>query len=139
MRAVGPQGKLIIEQMGATFVEPSDVRHLAHGESLNIAGLDLTVHHRPGHTAGSITYTLDADQPVMFSGDVLFKNAIGRTDLPSGNPTEMRNSLQAMLAHTADNTIIHCGHGPSTVFADERHSNPYLQNLDLVAPLGIGR
>ena len=139
IRAVGPQGRMIIEQMGATFAEPSDVRHLKHGENVNIAGLDITVHHRPGHTAGSLTYTLAAEQPVMFSGDVLFKNAIGRTDLPSGDPFAMRSSLEAMLAHTDDETLVHCGHGPSTVFADERRSNPYLQNLDLVAPVGIGR
>ena len=139
MRAVGPQGRMIIEQMGATFTEPSDVRKLQHGEKLSLAGIDLTVHHRPGHTAGSLTFTADAAEPIMFSGDVLFKNAVGRTDLPSGNPLEMRHSLEAMLANTKDDTIVHCGHGPSTRFGDERLNNPYLQNLDLVAPVGMGR
>jgi glyoxylase-like metal-dependent hydrolase (beta-lactamase superfamily II) len=135
-RALGPQGRAMVEQFGASFVEPSDVRVLEHGTKIDVAGLEFTAAHRPGHTAGSLTFTVTSDQPVMFSGDVLFKNAIGRTDLPSGDPFAMRTSLESLLAQTSDDTIIHPGHGESTVMADERRHNPYLQNLDHVAPLG---
>ena len=133
LRAVGPQGRAMVEAIGAKFVEPSDVQVLHHAQTLSLAGLEITVHHRPGHTAGSVTFTLQAPTPVMFSGDVLFKNAIGRTDLPSGDAQQMHASLAAMLSTTSDDTIIHCGHGPSTTMRDEKLNNPYLHNLELVA------
>ena len=120
----------MVAAAGGTFVEPSDVRELADGMTLEIAGLNLSIAHAPGHTAGCITYTeTSAVAPVMFSGDVLFRGAIGRTDLPGGSSELMIDSLSRVILGAKDETIVHCGHGPSTEIGIERATNPYLQNL----------
>ena len=70
-----------------TFSEPDDVRELADGEVITLAGLDLTVGHTPGHTPGSVTFrrAREDDLDALFSGDLLFAGSIGRTDLPGGD------------------------------------------------------
>ncbi len=113
-----------------TFAEPDDVRELTDGEKLSIGGLDLGVRHAPGHSAGSVVFDLfGADEPVLFSGDVLFAGSIGRVDLPGGSMAEMERSLREVIVPLDDATVVHCGHGPSTTIARERAGNPYLQDL----------
>jgi glyoxylase-like metal-dependent hydrolase (beta-lactamase superfamily II) len=112
-----------------TFAEPDDVRELADGAVLSIAGLELTVSHAPGHTSGSVVFGLDVpSEPVLFSGDVLFAGSIGRVDLPGGSMADMQRSLRTVIARLDDSTVVHCGHGPSTTIARERAANPYLQD-----------
>jgi glyoxylase-like metal-dependent hydrolase (beta-lactamase superfamily II) len=113
-----------------TFAEPDDVRELEDGDKLSIGGLDLGVRHAPGHSAGSVVFDLfGADEPVLFSGDVLFAGSIGRVDLPGGSMTAMRHSLRSVILPMEDATLVHCGHGPSTTIAHERAANPYLADL----------
>ena len=71
--------------------EPDDVRSLEDGVVLEIAGLQITVDHAPGHTPGSVAFRLPGDDvpQVMLSGDLLFAGSIGRTDLPGGDTDEM--------------------------------------------------
>ena len=79
-----------------TFAEPDDVAELKDGQTLELAGLQFTVDHTPGHTRGSVTFTTPYDGPenngavpaVLFSGDVLFAGSIGRTDLPGRRPSD---------------------------------------------------
>ena len=98
MRGVGPQLAAMIGEM--SFAEPSEVRELADGAGLGLAGalgFDLTVTHTPGHTKGSVTFGLpreaDRDEPVLFTGDLLFAGSIGRTDLPGGDARAIMDSL----------------------------------------------
>ena len=113
-----------------TFAEPDDVRELRSEDKIDIAGLTFAVRHTPGHSAGSVVFGLtDADDPVVFSGDVLFAGSIGRTDLPGGSMTEMTASLRDVMLLMDDATIVHPGHGPSTTIAHERRTNPFLQGL----------
>ena len=86
-----PEGKL-------EFAEPDDVRELADGVDLELAGLEFVVDHTPGHTEGSVTFRTPYDgsadiSEVMFSGDLLFEGSIGRTDLPGGDHPTMLRSL----------------------------------------------
>ncbi|MDP9240014.1 MAG: MBL fold metallo-hydrolase, partial [Actinomycetota bacterium] len=114
------------------FAEPDDVRELADGEALNLAGLDLTVALAPGHTPGSVVFGLATpDEPVMFAGDLLFAGSIGRVDLPGGSEADMLASLSRVVLPLPDETVVHPGHGPSTTIGRERVSNSYLQ---MVAP-----
>jgi glyoxylase-like metal-dependent hydrolase (beta-lactamase superfamily II) len=114
-----------------TFAEPDDVRELSDGTSVSIAGLDFGVRHAPGHSAGSVVFQLAApDEPLLFSGDVLFAGSIGRTDLPGGSMSQMVRSLAEVILPMTDATVVHPGHGPATTIERERRSNPYL--LDLV-------
>ena len=113
-----------------TFAEPDDVREMGDGQTISLAGLDFTVRHAPGHTGGSVVFELPtSDEPILFSGDVLFEGSIGRVDLPGGSMAEMEQSLRKVILPMDDTTIVHTGHGPSTTIARERATNPYLVEL----------
>jgi glyoxylase-like metal-dependent hydrolase (beta-lactamase superfamily II) len=113
-----------------TFAEPDDVRELGDGDKISLAGLDLAVRHAPGHSAGSVVFGLaGVDEPVLFSGDVLFAGSIGRVDLPGGSMAEMQRSLREVILPLDDATVVHAGHGPSTTIARERATNPFLLEL----------
>jgi glyoxylase-like metal-dependent hydrolase (beta-lactamase superfamily II) len=113
-----------------TFAEPDDVREMADGDAISLAGLDLSVRHAPGHTQGSVVFGLSgADEPILFSGDVLFAASIGRVDLPGGSMADMQRSLREVILPLDDATVVHAGHGPSTTIARERATNPYLLDL----------
>ncbi|GAA3148608.1 MBL fold metallo-hydrolase [Planomonospora alba] len=114
---------------GLTFTEPDDVRELADGEVLRLAGMELVVDHTPGHTRGSVTFRLprtDEIPDVMFSGDLLFAGSIGRTDLPGGDYPTILRSLAAKCLPLPDDTVVLPGHGPQTTIGTERATNPYL-------------
>jgi glyoxylase-like metal-dependent hydrolase (beta-lactamase superfamily II) len=113
-----------------TFAEPDDVKELGDGEKISLAGLDFSVRHAPGHSAGSVVFDLSGgDGPLLFSGDVLFAGSIGRVDLPGGSMAEMESSLRTVIWPLDDATAVHPGHGPSTTIGRERATNPYLQGL----------
>jgi hydroxyacylglutathione hydrolase len=115
-----------------TFAEPDDVRELADGDAVTLAGLDFAVRHTPGHSAGSVVFGLSdsaGDGDVLFSGDLLFAGSIGRVDLPGGSMAAMDDSLRRVVWPMGDATLVHPGHGPSTTIARERATNPYLQDI----------
>jgi hydroxyacylglutathione hydrolase len=126
-------GEPIFGASGLTFAEPDDVRELADDTRIELAGLELIVRHAPGHTRGSVVFTLDqaADQQsdVLFSGDVLFAGSIGRVDLPGGSMADMSRSLQTVILPMDDEVIVCPGHGPQTTIGRERMTNPFLRNL----------
>lgn len=114
-----------------TFAEPDDVRELADGDKVSLAGLDFAIRHAPGHSAGSVVFGLsDPDDSVLFSGDVLFAGSIGRVDLPGGSMADMNRSLREVILPMDDATTVHPGHGPSTTIARERATNPFLLDLE---------
>lgn len=123
-------GQQLLGQL--TVGEPDDVNELGDGSVLKLAGLELTVTHAPGHTKGSVTYSLpeqDDIPPVMFSGDFLFAGSIGRTDLPGGDHGEMMDSLTRVCLPLDDDTVVLPGHGPQTTIGRERATNPFLSEL----------
>jgi hydroxyacylglutathione hydrolase len=142
LSAVGPELIAMFEQQfgkQASWQEPTDVVDLAHGQKLAIAGLDLRVLHAPGHTQGSVMFTL-AQVPgglapevgatsTVLSGDVLFAGSIGRTDLEGGDGATMNRSLRDVVLPLADDMLVLPGHGPATTMERERATNPYLQGL----------
>jgi len=109
-----------------TFTEPADVRELADGAILDLAGVSLVVDHAPGHTPGSVTFRLPE---VIFSGDLLFAGSIGRTDLPGGDYQTILDSLARVCLPLPDETVVLSGHGPQTTIGAERASNPFLAGL----------
>ena len=122
-----PEGKF-------EFAEPDDVRELADGLDLELAGLRFVVDHTPGHTAGSVTfrtpYADSADvSEVMFSGDLLFEGSIGRTDLPGGDHPTMLRSLATKVLTLPDDVVVLPGHGGQTSIGRERATNPFLLEL----------
>jgi glyoxylase-like metal-dependent hydrolase (beta-lactamase superfamily II) len=113
--------------------EPREVRPLADGASLELAGLSLRVDHTPGHTPGSVLFSTATDDgtEVILAGDTLFAGSIGRTDLPGGDTAVMMASLRDKLLTRDDAAYVLPGHGPTTTIGRERASNPFLQGLDL--------
>ena len=113
---------------GLEFTEPDDVRELADAAVLNLAGLEITVNHAPGHTPGSVVFR--PGPAVMFSGDLLFAGSIGRTDLPGGDTAAMMDSLARVCLTLPDETAVLPGHGPQTTIGVERASNQFLAGLE---------
>ena len=123
----------------ATWTEPANIVELDGGSTVTLAGLEVAVAHAPGHTEGSVVFTIP-DLPsqlgassglsaTCLSGDVLFAGSIGRTDLAGGSGEAMTRSLRDVVLPMADDTLVLPGHGPSTTIGRERETNPYLQGL----------
>lgn len=125
-----------------TWTEPDDVRELADGQDLELAGVRFTVDHTPGHTEGSVTFRSpypdqDDVSELMFAGDLLFAGSIGRTDLPGGDHPTMLRTLRDKVLPLADDIVVLPGHGEQTSIGRERATNPYL--LDLARGDDAGR
>ena len=86
------------------------------------AGIPFTVLKTPGHTPGSVCLRTGS---LLFYGDTLFAGSCGRTDLPGGNPADMRASLK-LLAAIPENLTVYPGHGEATTLDAEKRYNPYL-------------
>ncbi len=125
------------------FVEPDDVAELGDGQVLDLAGLQVTVDHTPGHTQGSVTfrtpYEVEEISEVMFSGDLLFAGSIGRTDLPGGDHPTMLATLRDKVLTLPDDIVVLPGHGDQTTIGRERATNPFLLDVaaDGVAGSGV--
>jgi hydroxyacylglutathione hydrolase len=100
---------------------------LQDGGSVACKGIELGAIHTPGHTPGSLTFLLPGDQNILFTGDTLFKQSIGRTDLWGGSLEEIIGSIQKKLMSFNDDTLVISGHGPSTTVGHERRHNPFLR------------
>ena len=100
---------------------------LEDGQTLTVAGVDLRIVHAPGHSPGCVMLVADE---VVFSGDVLFRGSIGRTDLPDSDPEQMRESLRGPVWDLDDELQVLPGHGPATTVAQERATNPYLRQAN---------
>ena len=132
---------MLEQQFGqrATWTEPSNVIEVTDRATLDLAGLVFEVLHAPGHTEGSVMFSVDAvpdgiaDQVdvdrTLLSGDVLFAGSIGRTDLPGGDPAAMDRSLREVVLPLPDSTLVLPGHYQATTMDRERATNPYLQGL----------
>lgn len=141
---LGPQLRGMLEQAygkASTWKEPEKVVSVTEGDPIELAGLNFGITHTPGHTEGSVMFTLDevpdglddaaasAVASTVISGDTLFAGAIGRTDLIGGSPEAMQASLRDKVLALPDTSLILPGHGPATTMARERATNPYLQGL----------
>lgn len=132
MAGVGPQMAAMLGDL--QFREPREVRELADGAELDLAGVRLGVAHAPGHTRGSVLFrtTAETDEGsvgVVLAGDTLFAGSIGRSDLPGGDPDVLLASIGSQLLSLPDDTVVLPGHGPATTVGRERGSNPFLVGL----------
>jgi glyoxylase-like metal-dependent hydrolase (beta-lactamase superfamily II) len=96
--------------------------------SLRAGALELCVLHTPGHTPGSVCFTIaHGDERWAFTGDTLFRGSIGRTDLWGGDHAALRRSLVERLVPLPEETTVVPGHGALTTIAQERRLNPFLR------------
>lgn len=101
---------------------------LSGGEHLSLAGMEIDVIFTPGHSPGHVTYAIP-DQGALFSGDVLFKGSVGRTDLPGGDWPTLLDSIRTLVEGHPPDTTVHPGHMGITTLGAERASNPFLAEL----------
>lgn len=115
--------------MGRSCTVKAD-RYLIDGESVTVAGITLKMLSTPGHTEGSCCYFIDAGQtggdPILISGDTLFEESVGRTDLPTGDMQDLVESIRTKLYVLPDKTQVFCGHGGSTTIEHEKKYNYFV-------------
>ncbi|MEE3699669.1 MBL fold metallo-hydrolase [Mannheimia haemolytica] len=99
---------------------------LEEGDRVEVGELSYTVRHLPGHAPGHIGF-FDFDNRIAFSGDVLFQNSIGRTDLYLGNHSQLLETIREKMFDLDDDFIIIPGHGPHTTIGREKQTNPFLK------------
>ena len=99
---------------------------LEEGELVNVGALKFSVLHCPGHTPGHIVF-YQAEQQLMFSGDVIFKGGVGRSDFPRGNGQQLIESIEQKLMPLGDEVTFIPGHGPRSTLGYERRTNPFLR------------
>lgn len=98
-----------------------------HGEKdhVSLAGFEIEVFHTPGHTPGGVCFYI-ADEGILFSGDTLFCESVGRTDFPKGSMSQLVHSIQEKLLPLPDDTKVLPGHSEYTTIGNERRHNPFL-------------
>lgn len=136
---IGP--KVAQLAMGAFFKEPRQVVELDRdGDKVELGGITVAVDHTPGHTKGSVVFRVAVGpggaseatgntRELAFTGDTLFKQSIGRSDLLGGSGRELLTSIVTKLLVLDDDTVVLPGHGPKSTIGDERRFNPFIEGL----------
>lgn len=104
---------------------PAPSSYLAEGDTVRFGSHEIRVIHIPGHSPGGCCFYLEKDA-ILISGDSLFADSIGRTDLPGGSQSLLVSSIRAKLLTLPETTRVFPGHGPSTTIGHEKRHNPYL-------------
>jgi len=104
--------------IGESFLPASGTVHFGPNE--------LTLLFAPGHSPAHLCF-YHQQQGLLIGGDVLFKNSIGRTDLPGGNHQQLLTSIAQKLYTLPDETVVYPGHGPQTTIGFEKQTNPFIR------------
>ena len=101
---------------------------LKDGDQLELAGISLEVRHVPGHCKGHVIYWIAAEpKGMLFVGDVIFQDSIGRNDFPDSEPAIQIPMIRSKILTFPDETVIYPGHGGSTTVGTERRTNGFLR------------
>ena len=103
----------------------SQIHPLPSDQPLRLGEIPIYDLFVPGHTAGHVAYYLPSER-IVFTGDVLFRGDIGRSDLPGGDYQTLLHSIKTQLRPLPDDTIVYPGHGPHTTIYNEKSNNPYI-------------
>ncbi len=130
-----PEGKTLWKVKGGAVMfgiqiksSPKPDHSFREGELLSVGSYQFVVHHAPGHSAGHVIFHCP-EQKVLFSGDVIFKQGIGRTDLLGGNYQTLMDSINTWVLPLPDETRIYSGHGPETTVGAEKNNNPFVSSV----------
>ena len=119
------RAKTVAEMYGLDFQpSPLPLSFLEENQVVNLGGLNLKVLLTPGHSPGHVVFYNQVEDYII-GGDVLFKQGIGRTDLPGGNHEQLLKSIREKLYVLPDKTLVFPGHGDSTTIGFEKENNPF--------------
>jgi hydroxyacylglutathione hydrolase len=104
---------------------PFPEKFIVPGDKISLGTYEFETIFTPGHSPGSISF-YNKENKILISGDVLFQNSIGRTDLPKGDHQTLINSIKEKLFCLPDDVKVFSGHGLSTTIGYERENNPFL-------------
>ena len=117
-----------VSQMYGVHCDPVSSEHvsLIPGTTIEMAGVAWQTLFTPGHSPGSVCF-YHPESGQLIGGDVLFRESIGRTDLPGGDHETLMTSIREQLYSLPDETIVNPGHGPNTTIGYEKKHNPFIQ------------
>jgi glyoxylase-like metal-dependent hydrolase (beta-lactamase superfamily II) len=114
----------------SSFILKSNVKLLEDSENIELDQIQLEVIHVPGHTPGGIALLLKKPKDkILFTGDTLFCQGIGRTDFPGADEELLIKSIKNKLLKLSDDTVIYPGHGPASTIGEEKRNNPFLMSI----------
>jgi hydroxyacylglutathione hydrolase len=111
---------------GMPIVSPPADQLVREGDILDLAGIRLEVLDIPGHSPGHVVFVHRGNPCRVFSGDVLFRGSVGRTDFPDGSADLLFQGIRCKLFLLPGNTVLYPGHGPETTVDHEKHTNPFV-------------
>jgi hydroxyacylglutathione hydrolase len=110
---------------GTPMTLDGEIHYVVQDQIIEAAGITLKALHTPGHTQGGMSL-YGEEKGVVFAGDTLFADSVGRTDFPGGSQTVLIQSIRDQLFALPDETRVYPGHGPSTTIGHEKQHNPYI-------------
>lgn len=114
-------------QMGIRYeTSPIPQTFIKEGDSIQLGAHILKAIYSPGHSPAHLCYYSE-DFGFLIGGDVLFRNSIGRTDLPGGNHQLLLDNIKNKIYTLPENTIVYPGHGPTTTIGFEKQNNPFVR------------
>ncbi len=122
------QTKNYAAQFGVVIEQnpPELSNYLNNNDEVKFGNTTLRIIHVPGHSPGGVAFYSESDK-ILVAGDVLFKDSIGRTDLPGGDLDTLLSNIKSKLFVLPEDTVVYPGHGPSTTIGYEKETNPFLQ------------
>lgn len=112
---------------GLPIVSPEADRLVKEGETVDFAGLPLEVLEVPGHSPGHVVFVLREQPVLVFGGDVLFRDGVGRTDFPGSNGKLLFDGIRSKMFGLPDDAVVYPGHGPTTTIGHEKRYNPFVR------------
>jgi len=111
---------------GMPIVSPPADRLVCEGDAIDAAGISLEVLDIPGHSPGHVVFLCRGTPHVVFGGDVLFREGIGRVDFPGGSGKLLLDGIRRKLFTLPADTVVYPGHGPATTIGHEMRANPFV-------------
>lgn len=124
-KAVLESPELNLSAMFGTSYSYSRVNCLHDGQVFEAAGYPFRVIHTPGHTCGGCCYYVEEEE-VLFSGDTLFSQSVGRSDFPTGSASVLVRSVKEKLFCLPDKVMVYPGHNDLTCIGEEKRYNPFI-------------
>ena len=110
---------------------PEPTIDLHQGQILRLGDTEIEVRFTPGHTTGHCIFYVPSAK-ICFTGDLIFADSVGRTDLPGGDWVTLKKSIHEQIFTMPDTTVLYSGHGPATTVGEEKRDNPFV-GLELKA------